>query len=211
MSNNDTISKLQEQVNQLTSLVEKQNKLILSTGERLMSLEVRQQKKSISKLSGSSENDGDSSSDEEDDDGYARNEDLIQLVGELQGQLINLDYKSVNRVNNSSIKDNEPLALILNADGEEPPQDIDYPKTKNDLLSFTDIQIFKLAMFYELVPPIVLHNSDETLDKKLKELSVDENQEDSLERHMNVLLPTKKEKDELFNNVAAYLGVNVRK
>lgn len=211
MTNTDTISKLQLQINQLTALVEKQNKLILSTGERLMSLEVKQQKKNISKLGGSSKDDGDSSSDEEDDDGYARNEDLIQLVGELQGQLINLDYKSVNRVNNSCIKDNEPLALILNADGEEPSEDIDYPKTKNDLLSFTDIQIFKLAMFYELVPPIVLHNTDEALDKKLKELSVDENQEDSLERHMNVLLPSKKEKIELFNNVAAYLGVNLRK
>lgn len=211
MSDNDTIAKLQQQVSQLTSLVEKQNKLILSTGERLMALEVKNQKKSISKLNGSSKNDGDSSSDDDDEDDYARNEDLIQLVGELQGQLINLDYKSVNRVNNSSVKDNEPLALILNPDGEQPPQDVDYPKTKFELSKFTDLQIFKLALFYELVPPITLHESDESLDKKLKELSVDENQEDSLQRHMNVLLPSKKDKDELFNNVAAYLGVNTRK
>lgn len=211
MSENNTISQLQQQVSQLTFLVEKQNKLILSTGERLMALEVKQQKKNISKLNGSSKTNDDSSSDEDDDDDYARNEDLIQLVGELQGQLLNLDYKSVNRVNNSSVKDADPLALILNADGEEPPQDVDYPKTKSELSTFTDIQIFKLALFYELVPPIVLHESDESLDKKLKELSVDENQEDSLQRHMNVLLTSQKDKDELFNNVAAYLGVTTRK
>lgn len=211
MSENNTISQLQQQVSQLTSLVEKQNKLILSTGERLMALEVKQQKKNISKLNGSSKTNDDSSSDEDDDDDYARNEDLIQLVGELQGQLLNLDYKSVNRVNNSSVKDADPLALILNADGEEPPQDVDYPKTKSELSTFTDIQIFKLALFYELVPPIVLHESDESLDKKLKELSVDENQEDSLQRHMNVLLTSQKDKNELFNNVAAYLGVTTRK
>ncbi len=96
--------------------------------------------------------------------------------------ITNLDYKSVN-INNSSVKDADPLALILNADGWRTPQDVDYPKPSLNYQPSLDIQIFKLALFYELVPPIVLHESDESLDKKLKELSVDENQEDFAKTH----------------------------
>lgn len=199
-----TIESLQKQVDHLTKLVEKQNKIILSTGEKLMQLQLQHQRDKHMELEAKNKHFGEPSTD------FVTNEDIVQLVGELQGQLLTLDYKSFGRVANSTMGSHEPLEVIPNHDGEYPPESI-FPSTKQDFEDFDNLKVFILARFYELLPPSSSDEVDEIFIKHFDNLAVDEKESKTLESEMDLLLPETSDRDSLFNKLAMYLGLGVRK
>ena len=199
-----TLESLQSQIDQLTKLVEKQNKIILSTGEKLMQLQLQQQKDKHKELESGQ------TSKSSDDNEYVTNEDIVQLVGELQGQLLTLDYKSFSRVANSSKGFNEPLEIVPNHDGEYPNESI-YPTSKLDFKNFDALKVYILAQFYELIPPVDDEEVDEIVIKCFNGLTINSPEIDVLKKDMNLTLPEKKDKQSLYNRLAIYLGVEIRK
>ena len=199
-----TLESLQSQIDQLTKLVEKQNKIILSTGEKLMQLQLQQQKDKHKELESGQ------ISKSSDDNEYVTNEDIVQLVGELQGQLLTLDYKSFSRVANSSKGYNEPLEIVPNHDGEYPNESI-YPTSKLDFKNFDALKVYILAQFYELIPPVDDEEVDEIIIKCFNGFNIDSSETDALKKDMNVTLPEKIDKESLYNRLAIYLGVEIRK
>lgn len=199
-----TLESLQGQVDQLTKLVEKQNKIILSTGEKLMQMQVEQQKAKHKDLETSK------SSIVESSDDFVTNEDIVQLVGELQGQLLALDYKSFARVANSNKGIKEPLEIVPNHDGEFPAEKI-YPLNKLDFKTFSDTKVFVLAKFYELIPDFRDAEVDEICLKHFNELSISPAETELLTKEAELWLPEKSNRSDLYNKLAIYLGVETRK
>lgn len=199
-----TLKSLQEQVDQLTKLVEKQNKIILSTGEKLMQMQVEQQKTKHRAL----ESSRNTSVEEEYD--YVTNEDIVQLVGELQGQLLALDYKSFARVANSNKGENEPLEIVPNHDGEFPSEKI-YPLNKIEFKTFSDTKVFVLAKYYELIPDFRDAEVDEICLKHFNDLSISSAETELLSKEAELWLPEESNRSDLYNKLAIYLGVETRK
>ena len=94
----DELTKLRSQVEELQQLVKKQNLLISKTGQSVLELQLAKQKTDVeefdSKYAGGKSKTVASHGDTTD---FATNEDLVQLVGELQGQLDSIEERSVRR------------------------------------------------------------------------------------------------------------------
>ncbi|XBW35732.1 hypothetical protein QEN19_001302 [Hanseniaspora menglaensis] len=200
MSSEPTLKSLQQQIDQLTNLVEKQNKIILSTGEKLMQIQLQQQKDKHNSL------ESNSNGVETNDSEFVKNEDIVQLVGELQGQLLTLDYKSFSRVANSKRSTEQTLEIIPNHDGEFPSENI-YPSNKKEFYEYDDLKIYILAKFYELIPESKNIDADDVFIKYFTDLTVEDSEKILLKSEMKLLLPEKADRDELFNKLAVYLGV----
>ncbi|GME80795.1 unnamed protein product [Ambrosiozyma monospora] len=139
-----TVEELQKEVTQLKELVKKQSTLLAKTGEQLLEIQVRQTSTELKaldphKLKGSSKIKDDTTTSHPlsagsigsdiDTSEFATNQDLVQLVGELQGQLIILEQRSIDRTANSFLTSSEDeITPLTNADGD-PPNQFLFPKT----------------------------------------------------------------------------------
>lgn len=148
-----TVEQLTQQINDLSLLVKKQSQLLTKTGEQVLTLQVRAQRESDNEpksLSGKvSQRRKQPTFDTTD---FATNDDLVQLVGELQGQLEVIEERSIRRLVNSQKKEGDVLAPQLNSDGEEPPLEL-YPKDIEAFTKINDSDLVKLARFYEVLAP----------------------------------------------------------
>lgn len=151
---------LQEQIDQLGHQVAKQRKILASTAQQLLSLQLKQNREKLASIPNpdpasmlaSASGKIPSSSDSIDTSEFATNQDLVQLVGELQGQLTLLDERSKNRVANSLLtEDDETILPIPNVDGKNAPASI-YPATIGDYKKLTPDQLIENCSFYELLP-----------------------------------------------------------
>ncbi|KAG7195203.1 uncharacterized protein KQ657_003729 [Scheffersomyces spartinae] len=170
-----TLEQLNEQVQALTHLCQKQSKIIASTGQQLLELQKQRLKEidttpDLSKI---------------DFDDFVTNDDLVGLVAELQGQLEQLDERLIRRTFNSSSK--TIIAPLINQDGEL-PEKLLFPATISELESIEKFALVLLAEFYDLTL------IDETIpfDKRVEAV-------------------TDEKEIDLFNLLAQYLGLGVRR
>ncbi|GMG55701.1 unnamed protein product [Ambrosiozyma monospora] len=221
----ETVEALKEEIIQLKELVKKQSKLLAQTGEQLLEIQVRQTSAELKaldphKLKGSSKIKEDKSTNTLnplsagsitsaiDTSEFATNQDLVQLVGELQGQLIILEQRSIDRTANSFLTSPEDGVIPLtNADGD-PPNQFLFPKTLQQFHDLKDDDLLQLCTFYELLPP---NYQDEArmqafIAGKIKtpnlepgdyEITVDDYSKDSL--------------FEFYVKLARYLGLKVKR
>lgn len=186
------VQDLTKRVDALTAYVEKQAKMIGKTGEQLVSMQVKNVKELMAG--------GGSKIDMED---YITNDDIVQLVGELQGQLDALEERTTRRMFNChlSVENDEGLiAPITNQDGETPLEFL--PKTLGEFKNLDKKSIVQLCHFYEIIKEVLPGNfqpgdegngeTEEAFWKRMENLS-------------------EKEVDEYHDELAKYLGLRVRK
>lgn len=140
---------LQKQVDELTAVVEKQKMMLAQTAAQLMKLQMSLAQKDLKNIPNPAD-----AVDPGHSDDFATNEDLVQLVGELQGQLTLLEDKAVMRTANShATEDTDTLISIPNLDGELPAEF--FPANVAEFRALDDDAIVQLARFYELMPASV--------------------------------------------------------
>lgn len=212
-----TLGQLQQQIQSLSSIVEKQSQLIGKTGQQLMEIQLKDVK---SKMHADDKKGSTGPGANVDMDDYATNEDIVQLVEELQGQLDLLEDRNIKRTFNSHLsRDNKAAVIspVFNRDGDEPPQD-SYPKTISDFLNLTKFDIVHLCEFYELVIPAdqqaqlneFLEKNSEVVDmedtKKLLATGVDNT---NLEERVKAY--SEQQIDELADELARFIGLRIRR
>ena len=261
MSDNssDEIVELKKRIYQLEQLVQKQNKIITKTGQNVLELQMDKQRQNVSDLNLSSNSDNvshvmennkkssSSSSNNRNSNKFAvdfdttdfvTNDDLVQLVGELQIELNNIEERSIRRMINCN-KSNpmDVLAPLPNPDGDTPciqtgnnykdeyQYEYDYgffPRTVNDFINIDDFNLIKLAKFYECLPPTLNDKLDlnKFLDEKIENLSSTDNTDktfsndvlitdEQIERELKDY--SRDQLDDIFNDVARYLGLRNRR
>ncbi|CAI4045926.1 hypothetical protein SUVZ_11G0770 [Saccharomyces uvarum] len=210
------IELLQKQISELQDLVKKQSLIISKTGERVLELQVAKQKhdvtnfdskfsKSVSKKSGSAA--------QFDSTDFATNEDLVELVKELQGELNFIEERSIRRLVNSLKKeDDDVIAPLPNADGDIP--DVSngvFPKSLKEFENISDSMLIRLAKFYERLPPTIKEQEDfeNFLEGKVEAFHINETTDEDLSKELEKF--SKVELDDAFNDVARYLGLSLRR
>ncbi|KAH3679680.1 hypothetical protein WICMUC_000820 [Wickerhamomyces mucosus] len=208
-----SIEELQIKIKALEELVAKQTKLISRTGEQVLNLQVQSTSDKVARfnpysLTGEQPIKKPSKfSKHESTEDYATNEDLVQLVGELQGQLDLIEERSIRRLINSNKKPSDNLAPLFNHDGEEPDLSL-YPKDIEALIKIEDINLIKLARFYELLPPTQEERSkfEEYLEGKRENPDLEE-----VEKEIKIDDYSKEELIEAFDRLARFIGVDARR
>lgn len=143
------MEELKTQIADLQAQLDKQRLLIAKTAQQLIQVQVKATQTEIRNIP----TPADAISGDLDTSDFATNEDLVQLVAELQGQLTLLDDKSIIRTKNSHVKeDTDLLDPLPNLDGTLPDE---FPASVAEFNALGDDSIVQLARFYELVPPNV--------------------------------------------------------
>lgn len=213
----DTTTKdLQERITQLELLVQKQNKIITQTGKNVIELQVSHTRNQVKDFSKSV-----------DTTDFVTNDDIIQLVGELQIELNNIEERSIRRmINVHKTNDDDLIAPLPNPDGETPNlTNYDFfPKQIKDFKNINDLNLLKLAKFYECLPASSLEQDELNtfLNDKLEDLNLAKEKGQEAKLSNEVFVSEEKLKKELslynddklndtFNEVARYLGLSMRR
>ncbi|KAM9888033.1 hypothetical protein OXX69_013172, partial [Metschnikowia pulcherrima] len=93
-------TELAQQVQQLSELVQKQGQMIAKTGKQLMEMQLSDVKSRMAQM--------DAPQQKFNIEDYATNEDIVQLVCELQGQLDFMEDRSIARTFNSHLTEVSP-------------------------------------------------------------------------------------------------------
>lgn len=210
------IKALQERIQQLELLVQKQNKIITQTGKNVIELQVNQTRNEVKDFTKSV-----------DTTDFITNDDIIQLVGELQVELNNIEERSIRRmINVHKTNDDDLIAPLPNPDGETPNlTNYDFfPKQIKDFKKIDNLNLLKLAKFYECLPASSLEQEElkTFLDDKLDDLNEAKTKGEESKMSNEVFVSEEKLKKELslynedklndmFNEVARYLGLSMRR
>lgn len=196
MTEEINLKELNEKVNNLSKIVEKQSALISKTGQQLIEYQVKNVKEKMNNL--------DSTGPNVDLSDYVANEDIVQLVGELQGQLDALEDRCINRLFNSrAANPSDQIIILTNKDGELPES---FPSTFDKFNKLDRSDIIRLCKFYELIVPD--SNNLESLlnDKNVATLEqVQDNLTSNLSSKLNDL--SEEEVKDLKLELAKYLGL----
>lgn len=196
-----TLKDLQLQIEDLKNTVAKQRKVITETAEQVLRIQVNDTKQKMNNIK-IPDIAGNSNSNDSTD--YATNEDLVQLVGELQGQLNILEQKSMIRILNASKKnDGDELIKLPNFDGEY-PLDTLFPKNVEALIDLSDDSLIELCKFYQLMPV--------TLEEEARMQAFIEGKINSPNDHLADFEPPADDypaglMNDLFNELTKFLGV----
>lgn len=201
---------LKQQVSELQELVKRQSLIISKTGQNVLELQVARQKsdvdsfgkgpvaKSVGQLESAD---------------YATNEDLVQLVGELQGQLETIEERSIRRlVNSTKSEPKDLLSPLPNADAEIPVVGEGFfPRSLQEFEKITNTVLYKLAKFYELLPPSLKEQEqfEDYLEGKVEEFHISEIKDEEVEKELKKY--SSDQLDDIFNDVARYLGLKTRR
>ncbi|EDO18487.1 hypothetical protein Kpol_1032p84 [Vanderwaltozyma polyspora DSM 70294] len=204
------LEQLRKEVDKLSEVVKKQNLLISKTGQNLLELQITQQKADVASFGEPKSNKKATHLTSSD---YATNEDLVQLVAELQGQLDTIEDRSIRRIVNSHKSDpSDIVAPIPNADSEILfAEDGLFPKTLKDFEDISDIKLFKVAKFYELVPPSSQEEEEfeKFLEGKVESFHISDIPDEDIEKQISHY--KRDQLDDVFNDVARYLGLRSRR
>lgn len=190
-----TVEQLNEKIESLTKIVEKQSALISKTGQQLIEMQVKNVKSKMNQID----------TKQPDLSDYVLNEDIVQLVGELQSQLDCLEDRTIARIFNSKLGPVSvgKIAPLSNKDGELPTFDY-YPQTVTDFSKLKTEEILELCEFYELIVP-----NDESLQQFLNDEKLQ-----TLEEASNLIENKTKAEDlsegeikDLQDELARYLGL----
>lgn len=209
--NDERINALEEKVASLTSLVEKQSKVIANTGKQILLFQVNDVKTKMSQMETKPNTDVDLSD-------YITNDDIVQLVSELLGQLDALEDRNIGRIYNIQLTEKDTskkVAPLTNKDGDLPSSDI-FPNTVGDYLTIKDAQILQLCEFYEL---IITNDDKDNINKFIEDgnMSLEEAQkllqgnsgEANIEKKLLEL--SSEQINELHDELSRYLGLKFRK
>lgn len=145
MSAEPTISDLQAKVDALSAIVEKQSKLIGQTGQKLIEMQIRDTRNAIRGGKGDAVPASDAAE-------FATNDDLVQLVGELQGQLDELEERLIRRTFNIQLSTPEGrIAPLLNKEGDVPGGE--FPQTVAEFGEMNNKDIIQYCVFYDVIVP----------------------------------------------------------
>ncbi|CAL9735030.1 hypothetical protein MOSE0_G05336 [Monosporozyma servazzii] len=230
------VTDLKKRIYQLEQLVQKQNKIITKTGQNVIELQMDKQKRGVQEFANIETNVPSQSQPSTiynnkgvvgfDTSDFATNEDIVQLVGELQIELNNIEERSIRRmINASKHKPKDILAPLPNADGETPTFDYDFfPTSLDDFININDFNLIKLAKFYECLPPTPKDKEelDKFLNEKIENIQISEDKNNSDQFSDDVLVSDEQLKEDLkhynkdqlndiFNEVARYLGLGNRR
>ncbi|CCF59764.1 hypothetical protein KAFR_0H03540 [Kazachstania africana CBS 2517] len=200
---------LKKQIADLHELVKKQSLIITKTGQNVLQLQLEKQRADVNKLGPTQPKvpiDFDSTD-------FASDQDLVDLVAELQGELNIVDERAIRRTANSTkTKATDIIAPLPNADGETPTvKDSFFPITLKDFISISDVNLVRVAKFYERLPPTVEEQQriDNYLEGKVQDLSISQPSDESILKELQDY--SKDEVDDMFNDVARYLGLTSRR
>ncbi|CDK30052.1 unnamed protein product [Kuraishia capsulata CBS 1993] len=205
-----TLDKLAEQVTNLAGLVSRQGKVLSKTGEQVLEMQIKGTKAEVDAievptLRGERSKQVQPTVDTTD---FVTNEDIVQLVGELQGQLDILEQRTIRRtVNSGLVAQDAIVAPQLNMDGLEPSPGT-FPKTLGGFNALTDADLVDLCTFYDLLPP------NEEQEQRMNEFMSGEAETPNLEDLRIGAKPEdydQKELDSLFDELARYIGVRSRR
>ncbi|CAB4252821.1 similar to Saccharomyces cerevisiae YKL142W MRP8 Protein of unknown function [Maudiozyma barnettii] len=197
---------LQKRIEALETLVKKQNVLIGKTGKSMLEMQIDKQRSDLTNFSSKKKGSLDTGD-------VATNEDLVQLVAELQGELNNIEERSIRRMANSGkTKATDSIAPLLNADGDVPTvKDSWFPRTVAEFEKLSDIELFRLAKFYERVPLSGKEHEkyEQYLEGKLETMKITDTNDEDLATQIKNYSPD--QIDDIFNEVARYLGLPTRR
>lgn len=200
---------LREEIEKLKILVKKQGETISRTGVNVLEMQVKNQSSDMEKVGFTNLNKADDILDSD----FASNEDLVQLVAELQGQLDTIEERSIRRTVNSTKRNNEDiLAPLPNPDGDTPTfADELFPNTLKDFKDLSDFKLYKLAKFYEIVQPSVKESEafEEFMEGKAENFYAADLTDDEVNAEVKKL--SKDQLEDAYNDLARYLGVTVRR
>lgn len=191
---------LQAQIDDLKAQVAKQHNIVVKTAQQMLAMQVKETKAQMDAIP----NPGAIATGGIDTTEFATNEDLVQLVGELQGQLNLLEQKSVLRTINAHQSADEDILIPLpNVDGIMPVKDV-FPHSIAEFKTLAGETILHLAKFYHLLPP--------TLEERAKmQAFVDgkiENPNDAGDYEAPAEDYPPETIDEMFSELADFLGVS---
>lgn len=190
------MASVQEQLDDIKTQLAKQSKIVAQTAQQVLSMQVAATKSQLNAVPSPADALADGKQTSIDTTNFATNEDLVQLVGELQGQLNLLEQKSVLRSANVNQKKDTDLVLALpNLDGEFPPGD-DFPHTIAELKDLSDDVVITLCTFYQLLPA--------ELEERARES--EKEQDDQVPPAAQEYPP--ETVDMLFEDLASFLGVS---
>ncbi|KAF5099465.1 hypothetical protein D0Z03_001001 [Geotrichum reessii] len=211
-----SIESLQKQIEQLTLQVQKNTKILIKTGQKVLEYEVNNEKAKMHGENAGSSSDINKETNEEDE--LVKNQDLVELVTELQTQLDLLDTRSIRRsANANKTADNDYIAPLPNNEGEIPSisnktdgsDNNGFPATLGALKALSDGDVEQWLRYYELLPP------DEA---ELKELfgedivnSTSEEVREAVSAATSKKQLSKEELDGQFDDLARFLGLRVRR
>ncbi|KAK6199530.1 uncharacterized protein RJT21DRAFT_47835 [Scheffersomyces amazonensis] len=197
-----TIAQLEAKVAELVSYVEKQSKLIATTGQKVLDLEVKDIKTKLN-----SANTPQSSTKLNLDD-YITNEDIVQLVTELQSSLDKIEERSTVRLfNNSTVKeDSDIIEVITNKDGDTPDLDT-FPHTLGEFKKLNNVDLIQLGLFYEIITPPQIKDVDLITNPETKPST------GALKNHIDEILVNFTDEDyiDVFDDLARNFGITYRK
>lgn len=187
--------------------------LISKTGESVMQLQLDKQRADVKKFDDnfSTLKVKESAIDPTD---FATNGDLVELVGELQGELSHIEERAIRRTINSTKTDsNDTLAPMPNLDGDIPTlkEKHLFVATLGKFENIGDEQLYRLAKFYERLPPAMKEEEDfaKIVSGKVEEININEISDAEIREELKKY--SKEELNEIFNEVARYLGVRCRR
>ncbi|KAI5955036.1 MRP8 [Candida jiufengensis] len=210
MSNLEEINK---KVSDLESIIDKQSKLIASTGQKLIEMQINDVKSRMKQIDSNSNSTNAGSIDTAD---YVNNDDIVQLVTELQSQLDFLEDRTIRRTYNTSLtSDKDKLAPLSNKDGDFP--EFDTPKTFAEFKNLSKEKILEMGFFYEIILP-----TKEEIDEVLQN---DDQSNEGNNNSKNDIINISKNKDiskiesefnddqinEIFDELARFFGLKLRR
>lgn len=208
----EEVAKLREQLYQLERLVKKQGVILAKTGHSVLELQIAQQKTDITQLELGEKVSSPLEQGAIDTSEFATSGDIEQLVEELQGQLDYYEERSIRRVaNNVKMDSSDVIAPLPNADGDLP---VDYaiplPNTVKEFVMIDDLALCKVAEFYGILP-FPQSDLEDITDKLSKNLETSIPSFTDATAVVQLAKYTKEEKDVIFDTVARYLGLKMRR
>lgn len=199
---------LEEQIKQLSQIVQNQSKIIAETGKRLLDIEVRDVKSRMANL--------DTKQPSIDVEDFASNEDIAQLVFEVLNQLDYLEDRNIKRAYNCHISDassdDTQLAPLCSKDGEPAPEI--FPSTVKDLKNINSLQLIQLCEFYDLFvdqlsaeDEKLLNSPDITPEEAIKLA----NNSQGMTAEDRLAITSKEDLIEIFDEFTRYIGVRIRR
>lgn len=206
---------IKEQLARLTNQVQKNSKAIAQTGQLVLDLQLQDQRRDIAELSlkdtelkqdaGLLNSNQDKASKKEPQSDAITQDDIVELVNELQGQLDILDERSVRRTSNAFVADDKDLiAPIPGRDGQYPSDAEKFPRNLREFKDLDDVTLEYWLRWYELLPP------DETelaqifgnLGTSMEELGIEKPKTKEL---------SQEEADERYDTLARFIGLRNRR
>ncbi|AQZ12979.1 MRP8 (YKL142W) [Zygosaccharomyces parabailii] len=204
---------IKQQVADLQRLVKKQSLIISKTGQNVLEMQISKQRSDVGSIGPKAPESKHNVAQMEASE-VATNEDLVQLVGELQGQLDTIEERNVRRlVNATKTQPDDILAPLPNADSEIPESGEKgvFAVTLREFEELSDVALFKLAKFYELLPPSLKEQEkfEDFMEGKVEDFHISEMPDEEVQRELKNY--SSGQLDDIFNDLARYLGLRSRR